>query len=421
MRYLPAILLMLFLFSCSEDEDSAITECQLEDSSEISMEDTFAYTGAKVTVIGEFCLDQTVKVLIDDLAYNLTETLPAQISFVMPELTEDSVTIKVQSDGIDLGFEKKIAVYPGNGTWIEKASFPGQGRRSPRSTSVNNMGYLIGGSNYLGYTEELGYSHDYYSDLYQYSEENNTWSLISSHDNFEDQGNIVGNDQSLYVFPYSTFRNIYEYEWNTGNFETIGSIGVRGSFYPFATDGEVFHFTVQNNTTLSLKKHGANNEWQTISTFELNVTGSAEVIINFAFVQGGVAYVGYNQLNSQELTMLSADLDDLVINEKARVEIMSSDIALVKYLFTIDHLAYFIEIGSSSVGPDRSDVAIPGDYLYIYNQKSESWKISEHAMPESFFGVASFGLNNRGFAGMGTSANSPLFSYSQKFYEFVPQ
>lgn len=421
MRYLSATFFMLFLVNCSESEEETDALCELEESSEISMEDSFAYTGEQVIVKGEFCLNQTLKVLINDVGYDLVEISLAQVSFTMPEISEDSVTVKIQSDGVVLDFSQKIAVYPGNGSWQERASFPASGRGFAKSASANNMGYLISGSNYLGHTEEQGHAYEYYKDLYQYGEESNTWSLINSHDNFGEKGYVVGNDESIYVFPFSVFSNTFQYTLNSSTFESISSIGVRGSFYPFLEDNDVYHFIVQNETILVLKKYSAaNNEWQIVSTFELGLTGNASAFINFAFVKEGVAYVGYNQINSGELVMLSTNLEDFVISEKARVEVDNNDIVISKYLFTINDLAYFSETGTSWVGPGEAVVQEPGDKLYIFNLKSETWRVIEHSLPESFYSVSSFGLNNRGFAGLGYSGNGSLFSYSQKLYEFIP-
>ena len=143
--------------------------------------------------------------------------------------------------------------------------------------------------------------------------------------------------------------------------------------------------------------------------------------MNFAFVHQGIAYVGYNFINSKELILLSYNIAANELSEISSVQVPNPDLRLLRHLFTIKDLAYFIEAGYSVIGADFSEVASPGERLYIYNLQFGDWKVSQHTYPNTFYGITSFGLNNRGFAGLGQEEASPVFSYPQDFFEFVPQ
>ena len=134
-----------------------------------------------------------------------------------------------------------------------------------------------------------------------------------------------------------------------------------------------------------------------------------------------MAYVGYNFINSKELILLSYNTAANELREISSLQVPNPDLHLLRHLFTINDLAYFIEAGSSLIGSDFSEVVSPGEHLYIYNLQIGDWKVSQHTYPNTFYGINSFGLNNRGFAGLGHAEASPGFSYSQDFFEFIPQ
>lgn len=419
-------LLALTIVCCSETSDSASitnTNCESELLSGIKLSSTFAYTLDTYTISGtKFCKEDLVSVLLNDTEVFFSKIEPTKISFTIPSLSVDSVSLKIKTKTTTIDLKSKIALFPGNGIWKEVKSFPAEGRSSTQSMAYDGKGYISGGQRYTGYTTR--YNTTYYNELFSYDPIIDTWKLYETNDDLKDKGKGSITEGKLFLFPSSVYGVSTNYTLATKVFGKTNSFGGGNwvdSNQPFSIGSDAYVCNVEKTINgLVIRKYNTlTNNWDLVISSPLENTNT---YINFGFTYAGKAYLGTNELNSTAVQFYSFDPITNKLTSLVKVNVPDSgSIIMLKHLFTIGDIAYFIENGSSKLGPDSSSIIAPSSTLYMYNLKTNTFRFTQHNYPETFFGVSSFNVNNRGFAGLSTSAGSPLFTYSQKFYEFIPK
>lgn len=433
MRIILFSAIVLLVLSCSKSDNSPApsnTATCTSDLSTLTPEATYSYTGDALSITApNFCKDDIVSVLVNDQEIQPTEVLAAKITFTVPVITGDSATIKVKTKSTTTQAKKKVAVFPGGGTWKEVASFPAQGRVGGIRMTVGSNAYLCGGNAYTGYTTT--YNYNYFGDIYKYDPSANAWSLVVTNDNVKNRFNgTASSGGKLFLFPVTVNGPATTYDLTGASFGTTGNFagGTALSNAPFSVGTDVYNCVIErspiNSSIVAMlirKYNTGTNQWDLVATNPAT-TIDASTYVNFAFERSGKAYIGTNQINSTDVQFYSFDpaTNQFTTLIKAGVG-APLDFPVLSYLFTINNLAYFIQAGSSSVSPTSVSVSGPGVFLYMYNFKNNTFHTATHTYPESFFRVTGLSIANRGFAGLGSSASGALFQYSQKFYEFTPK
>ncbi|MBL0745671.1 kelch repeat-containing protein [Chryseolinea lacunae] len=421
-KKISVFLFAMLALACS-DEDSAPAPlvCESVLASGIGISESYAYTGDTYTIAGtKFCKADLVSVLFNDTEIALTETLETKISFVIPEtITSDSVAIKIKTKTSTVDLHKKIAIFPGSGSWITAQAFPGGERAFTQAAVLNGKGYVFGGERFLGYSEGT-YPKTKYNDLYEFDPTANSWTLVHADDKFIDKAATVGWNNTLFLFsnlvsgPATTFALDGKVFSETKSYSTAWALNVKG----FTLGNDLYTAVTENSTKkIDIRKYNITTKnWDIVQSTDFSATNT---FADFAFEYDGMAYLGINALNSSTVELWAYDATENKLTKINTITpVGNSSLISMRHLFTINGLAYFIENGDASIGPDGASVVDPTSNLYIYNLKAKAWRQVSHTFPENFYGIISFGVNGRGFAGISADSGKPSYKYSTKIYEF---
>lgn len=377
----------LILSGCSKDDTCSAPELD-------GLTIDYGYTGDQIRIRGlGFCSSNVLSVLLNETEIELDNVSDTQVSFIMPILGVDSVSIKlVTNEGeIDL---KKIALFPGNGNWMEIAAFPGSSSGISGATYSSDKGYVLG------------------EDLFEYNLNSGSWLLIDSDEKFEEKSGTI-TQNTLFLAANSSRGLVETYNLESNQFGASSNFGFHYTNVPFSVAQNTY-IAFADSKFIFLGKYETNSKaW--ITTTLIDLQQDSGVFINFGFVYQEKFYLGYSLVNLREVEFREYDPESgQLLKELPSIEIPGTfGTLLLKYLFTIDDIAYFIERSEARVNV----VTRPESTLYLFNFKTESWKTVSHTYPETFFEVVSFGSGEIGFAGRSVSSG---FIYSSKFYEFQP-
>lgn len=423
--FLTCLSLLYVAAGCSDDSETA-PPCVTDLTGSFTLNTEVAYTRDTVMVTGFLLCERdllSIQVNGSDIT-PITVTLNS-VSFQVPVVEADSLEISILVNQEVVGNTGKIALFPGDGTWTEVAPFPGEGRGFFASVSGNGFGYLAGGQVVTGLASNLNTR--LFTELYQYEASSDTWTLLADDDRFRNvfQGSVFDNQVFLegpVVFSPLTTYNISTQEIGMVN-RFPGSIS--GTLFS-AMDNLYAGVNLSINLDsvvrqfISIEQFDASNEsWS--SLVQLDLTGDEVALFNFSFVKDNKAFIGFNRLNSRDINLLIYDISTNQLTQTEGITVLSGTLTLLKHLFVIDDIAYFIERGESSI--DFEDVSIfnPSSTLYMFNLSTQRWRTVSHRFPNDFFDVGSFTLSNRGFAGLGQRDQGTIFGYRTEFFEFSPE
>jgi hypothetical protein len=413
---------LLLLFACTDEEPNSESDCQ-SSLENIALSATHTYTGDTLTVTGTaFCEDDNIQVFIDDNIANIIRRSETEISFLVPTLSTSSIEVRVESNEDAVTIPDKVTLYPSGGTWFNTSQFSAESRRNFETTSGTN-GYLLGGNKYLGYINSE-YSFKYYYDVHIFKEGSNSWSEIALAEPLESFGvSAVEHDNILYVCTRSFENQLSRYDLSSGAvLESTAPFQDNALGFPSDVNllnlgGEIYLAYVRGSTVLIKKYDTVLDSWEDVNSISME-----DIELNFILSYQDKLYVGYNIRNTNTLHFVEIDPGTGTVENLESIGFDNRDTIVAKHLFTIGSIAYFTEVGWASVGPSSSEVLSPADRFYLYNFEQSEWKVVSHSFPGSVFDMASFSLNGRYFAGLGTSANgSAGFTYSTNLYEFFPE
>lgn len=417
--YLPFSILLLL--SCSDDADEPVTPPCENKLGEDLKANSYVYTGDVFTLTSSnFCHNEFLKVLVNDVEVDFTGKGAVTLTFIFPQIDENSATLKIKTATGVIDLERSVDVFPGNGVWTEVAPFPAVGRWAMASTVSGGKAYVSGGSRSNGWNGTT-YTYEDFGTLFQFDPTVNTWSTLITDDRIKNKPESIVSDNKLFLFPYSSFQPAAIFDLQTQEFSESG-FGPNFHFpRPFVMDGELYLFVGEvNGQQIYIKKYNPlDGTWSTVKTVLL--PGTNQPIANFAFVYDGLAYVGLNLLNSTELELWTFDPATTELLKISTLGTTAKDFPSVEYLFVKDGLAYFMESGTASSAPAGSTFFPPASKLHIYNFQLKLWRTTNHTSPEGFHRIPSFSIDGRLFAGLGVSSGTPGFTYSSKFYEFTPK
>lgn len=423
------ILGLLFLILTACDDQSKET-CIINPEGKISLGTEIAYTGDTLTIENiKWCEDNQVTVLVNENAVPVFRLFSEITSFAVPVLSTSKIKVEILINEKTVYTTNDIPLYPGGGVWKPAAPFPAEGRSDQATISTSNSGYFIGGTRYVGQS-----TYQNYNDLYDYDILNNSWSLISSDDQFLNMTHGIILDDQLTLFKGGDkVQNTITYDLLSNQINTIVSPNANERVFDnksFATSDAVYACTYIRTLTTDLhslnitKYNSSTAQWEGQATKFIEEDGLVDTDINFCFTYKDKAYIGYNELNSATLNLTtynttSKEFTDL---EGIEIELDGHRDILLRHLFVIDDLAYFVEGATAFIGTDGEvTLTKPNSKLHIYNLVSEEWKMLFHEYPEGFYKVTSINPANRGFAGLSVTDEGALFGYKAEFYEFIPE
>jgi hypothetical protein len=384
--------------------------------------DPYAHTGHMMRIRCElFCQNDVVSVLIDgkELPYTWN---PPSLDVVVPETEKDSVSVKIKTKFAIINTGKKIAIFPGGGTWEEVAAIPElpQGFGSSISTQSQNTGFIFRGGVYTGPVPFSNYERS--NKLFSYQPETNQWQVINSDDRLREMSQGVAAGDVLFFFNYYQCSNPLRYDRVSGQFSLTENPGYSNEYSYCGVTINDEAFMVNTGSigvrTMRVKKYNpATNSWVFVAAklFEQNISAPS---VDFVLHNNGKAIIGWNIGGSAgQLQLWEFDPSTLSFT-------MITQNSALKFLFRIDDRLYFMYEGTYSIGEAGVDVPTPDPHLHIYDLENNIWTSSPHAYPPGFFGVVSLTINNHGFAGLGLLPSQPgdqLFRYSNTFYKFTPK
>jgi len=396
-------------FSCSESDEN-IQQCS-SDLAGIQVTSNTLYTGEIVTLgTVSLCASDQLAVYVNDKVVETTTDDNGIISFVMPNISETTATVKLTAGSEEVVLTPKDVVKAA-GAWKEVASFPANGRSFTVNFSTPSDGFLYG-----GHQEALDIYLDY-ADLFRYNPEENVWTKLSTNDAFK-QGSqaIVGNKLFLEGKTYSVDQNSFDPISYINNTE-----GELSTQY-FTCNNTVYAISNIQNSAIEIQKYNSeSNTWTRVKLMDYDV--DAYISFGFAVEQNGKTYIDVRGTNSRTREVWAFNGAD---NSFSKVSSVTNDTEGgshgLQHLFTLNGLGYFIETGEASVDYDGKITIIkPHSKFYVYNFANSEWHKVQTEFPAPMYGASAFNVGNRGFAGLGSTEGATTgFVYTQNFFEFVP-
>jgi hypothetical protein len=402
--------------ACS-DEDSVNTGddgCNLGEPS-ISAMAKWTYTGDGFTIAGNNICTKSIKsVTFDGVSATVESTTEKSIVVTVPPLIVDSAVVRVEFTSGAASDNFKIAIFPGNGTWKEVASFPATGRVSPITFVTGQKAYIAGGA----FRAPDFHDNVYYKDIYEYDPAKNTWAYKAEHEG------LTGAYDPQYAWALSTGKLIFNYNSDPfyvynpaqNEFSNLEQPPYFIDHQGFSVNGNAY-LASRNFENLGMVVHQYNeteDAWTEVTSMLYDKATLDYPLFNFSFEHAGKAYLSLQGLNSDVLELWSFDPQTKKLGYVTRLKPGRQEpntSPYLQYLFTIGQLAYF-KVGTIDDTTGR---------LFTYNLVAGDWRVVKNAFPHEFDQVSSFAVAGRGFAGLGTTGGSDGFTYRTNFYEFVPR
>ena len=331
----------------------------------------------------------------------------------MPSISGSVANVEVKAGNVTLTL-KPIDVIKASGTWKEVASFPGEGRMHMVNFATSSDGYVYGGARFNSF--------DYitYNELYKFDPEANAWSKVSSNNAFMQEQSQAYTDGRLFLT--GTTYGIPDNIFSPISFIKKREFSLMSATRYFVNNGIVYAISGVDSKLMEVQKYNtASDTWEVVT--EVNYNPQQAFSFSFTVEYKGKVYIGVHPLTSVVTELWAFDG---VSNSLTKVSSVSNDIEgnarELKYLFTLNELAYFVDRGEFSIdGSAKGMILKPRDNFYIYNFAVNEWRKVQAAFPSALFGVASMNIGNRGFVGIGTSADANTgVVYAQQFFEFIP-
>ncbi|MCP4457606.1 MAG: hypothetical protein GY816_06210 [Cytophagales bacterium] len=406
--YFTIILASLILISCKKDSPSDIS-CESEIGNLLPV--SHAYTGDKLLFYDlSLCTDDELVVTIDDIEIPILTSNNRPGIKIPASSTSSSVEMAVYINA-ELIEKKEIVLYPGEGIWKAIAPFPSDGRANATATSLSNMGFVIGGGNW-----DTG---DEYNDLYMYDPLEDSWEYKLSDDEFDYTGSSYGFNNKLFLIRFFS-DGVVTFDPETNDFQSVGTIrSLDSRTMAFTHNESIYTISGSDGFIFLYKFNDVLLDWELIENKNLNG------VVNFTVYYDNAAWTGYHVRNENILHLIKYDFIEgefVEMDISAGVE-FHYDWWMLRHLFTINELAYFIEEASASSGLGAiATITGPQNKLYILNMKEGEWRTLEHSFPESFAKFASFEIDAKGYTGLSLlDNNTTSFAYSRNFYEFLPE
>ncbi|MBT1710340.1 hypothetical protein KK062_18985 [Fulvivirgaceae bacterium PWU5] len=416
--YYPWLLALLVAFSCSDEADPNEDENGCNTSTiTLTLENTWAYTGQTLTLKGEhICKGGLTSVTVNGTAASTSGVTESNILFTIPEITGDSATVVVTFGDFSITVGK-IAIFPGNGTWAEVASFPGTGRVDARAFTVEHKVYVVRG-NQLSVT----YDPKNYDDVHSFDPATGTWTALSPQDKLNQIQFETAPAKNGLIFLDQPTQELYYYNPLGNTFNAIERPTLRSFNYGFMIDGETYYAqaAINGNYLYIIKYNEAGDTWELV---HYSMYAEDEY---FYFMGGfeadGKAYLAIKRGDKyDEIQMISFDPATKTIENLPALSLAGAPSQELSYLFTIGKLGYFLERGSAHTDSQTSWVDTPpSNRLYIFNTVAKQWHTTTPPHPGMPWSGTSFTVDGRGFLGLGAVQASRI-TYPQKFYEFIPR
>ncbi|HEY3406183.1 MAG TPA: hypothetical protein VGK59_22505 [Ohtaekwangia sp.] len=413
------IVVSISFMSCSGDEEAA--GCKVG-SQTYSIERTWAYSTHDIQInVSGGCIPAKRELLVDGAPTDHAVYV-SSINFTAPSVDaeNDSIVITLRSGSTTL-FEKKIALFPGNGTWTEVTAFSGEARQGGLVIPYNSTIYYLG-----GYRNGASNTLTYYGDFYALNTGTNQWSLVGSNDLLKGITlNAAVDGDVLYGNNEKTGKIV---SLNTGN--TVEEITDKSAYARWASlEGVMYQIRTPEKGKFSIEKFSATNKnWELVKE-KIHGYGTEPdyILIVPAFsYQDKIYFMTYTSAH-YDFWSFRPDGNILELVSAVNLKYFTANNGL-HFLFARNGLLYFIDRGG--VGTDMSGNLTasgkPGDYIVIYNLEANEWIESANVLPEQFRSLISYTANNKLYAGLSTNVTPGLplatgVSYSSKIYEFKPE
>ena len=298
-----------------------------------------------------------------------------------------------------------VTAYPGQGTWIQRASLVGPPRAEAVTFSIGDKGYFGTGREFNGLIDI------YYKDFWEWDQATNTWTQKADFGGTSRNyatGFSIGN-KGYICFGSYTENDFWEWDQNTNVWtkkaglpgtaraNTIGfSIGTKG----YIGTGGGFNGVFYNDFW---EWDQTNNVW----TQKANYGGMA-IVGAVGFAIGSKGYIGGGATATGMITNDFWEWD-----QAANVWTQKTDLGLgPRYLpvgFSIGTKGY-IGTGWDSSGLNRKD-------FWEWDQATDQWTRLANYSGASRAAAVGMSVGNKGYIGSGLDDN---FSYKNDFWEYTP-
>jgi N-acetylneuraminic acid mutarotase len=248
---------------------------------------------------------------------------------------------------------------PATNIWTQKANFPGTARYGARGFAIGNFGYA-----------GTGWDPGPKTDFYRYDPASNVWSAIPS------------------------FGGTGRYTSTTFTIDNAAYMGL--GFSPCKND--------------FWKYDAITNSWSQIALFPgaARQTGSSFVISNFGYVGLGWCsnnvYSDFYQYNP-------------FTNTWSAIASFPGGARSSAYSFSINNKG-IIAMGCNYT--DSNPAWTIFNDVWQYDPATGNWQQLANFPGERMFGGVYFGMNNKGYVGMGTDTTVFATRFSSKFWEYSP-
>jgi hypothetical protein len=387
---------------------------------------THSYTGGEWTIAGEqICTDAVQAVTINGINATIKTKSETAIVIEVPAMKPGAVDVKISYNGGEIVLGDKVKVYPGNGTWKEVSPFPQTGKMESRTFVTGGKAYVLSGSQV---TKPAGeYAFTYFNNIYEYDPMADTWTFKLEDESLDEIWYLAScRLGSRYVYTSVRETEMKAYDPVSNSLSSIGYPDLHNPQVGLAINDNAYVLTEDDAAyALELYKYDQGKDtWPLVNSTKPNYASTNYFLPWAPFAHEGYGYFTTAQINvDKEIWLWRFDPKDNSITKISSVGTSREagvEFPGLEYLFTIDGLAYFIEMGSFDLDP--SSIIEPSKTLYIYNFEWNEWHVVDNALPQTFYRPASFTVDNRGFLGLGLGKGpGPSYAYPNNFYEFLPE